>query len=82
VVEQEHQAPENTQVFKEVEPLPQMKMEIKDLNVDHIQSLNNQKLVWADDLPSIPSESDPHDSDDDLESFVQDSDDSNDYDGV
>ena len=40
------------------------------------------EIVWADDMPSNPSESDPHDSGGDLESFVQDSEDSNDYNDV
>ena len=51
-------------------------------HVDHIQKLNHVDVVWADDLPSNPSESDPHDSNGDTESFVQDSEDSNEYYGV
>jgi len=72
----------NTQVFMEFVPLPQKLKDLNNLDVDQIQSLNLVDVVCADDLPSNPSELDPQDSGSDLESFVQDSRDSNDYDGI
>ena len=51
-------------------------MEINNLYVDQTQSLNFGEMVWADDIPSNSSQSDPHDSGGDIESFVQDSEDS------
>ena len=40
------------------------------------------KVVWADEMPAYPSDSNPLDSGGELESFIQDSEDSNDYDGL
>jgi hypothetical protein len=63
-------------------PVPQKLKDLNNLDVDQIQSLNRVDVVWAEDFPSNPSEFDPQDSGSDLESFVQDSRDSNDYDGI
>ena len=52
------------------------------IHVDQIPSLNHGDVVWAEDMPSNPSESDPYDSGGDLESFIQDSQDSNNYDDM
>ena len=55
---------------------------MNNLDVDKIKSLNFGEMVWADDMPSNPSQSDPHDSGGDFESFVQYSEDSYEYEGV
>ena len=49
---------------------------------EHIPSLTFGNVVCADEMQSNQSESNQYDSGGDLESFVQDSQDSNDYDDI
>ena len=45
--------------FKEFEPKYQPTLDFNNYHANDIQSFNQGDVVWAEDMPSNPSESDP-----------------------